>query len=266
MNTEKTEDNQELSASETPFTLSMELPEATEVSQSYHDDEFITNLEDSEQNQDVSETSNNPSDHVTVESNSESSILLDEEREKARGIKDDKGKEFDPSIHVFPPEKTPSGIWKKLPKSKRKNDDGKEVLPTVTNATIKRSAEKAANLYDTAHILAFGEDGKADAKQLGKLSESFERFFQEKGAIDLPPHLDLIVTCISHSTEVCKRPTVTERIKGKLAIWTVKRQFKKLLKSEQITEAQFAEAKGHLAQGMEHFTKWQDSLRGKNNA
>ena len=268
MKTDKTQENQVVSESESPIKLSMELPEVSEVSTEYHDDEFLANSEKPEENQGVTDNNENKSDTVIGEKNSgssDSTIVLDEEREKVRGIKDDKGKAYDPALHVFPPEKTPSGIWKKLPKSQRGvNKEGKETLPTKTNASVRKSAEKFAQLYDSAHILFFGEDGKADTKQISKLSDSFERYFQEAGSIDLPPHLDVLFTCVTHSTEICKRPTVTERIKGKLAVWAVKKQLKKAFKNEQISEGQFAEAKAHLSQGVEHFNRWQNSLRNIN--
>ncbi len=240
------------------FSLSIDLPEVSEVDESnYHDSEYgsITesNADDSAENEQKSDT--------VIGENNPNAVALHEERERSRGIKDDKGREYDPSLHVFPPEKTASGIWKKIPKSQRVvNDSGEVILPTQSNASIKRQAEKVAGWYDNLHLMLFGAEAKATNEQLADLSKSFESYLQESGGIELPPYLDVLFTCVTHSTEVVKRPSVFERLQGRLACWTIKRQFKKLLKEKKISQGQFDQAAHYLSQGLTAFNSWQQSM------
>lgn len=195
-----------------------DLPEITAESESYHDAEIIN----SEIDNDDDESFNGDSDELATSqdsvesvSNSESPIYMEDEREKSRGILDDKNKPFDPSVHAYPPEKTPSGIWRKLSKSKREKIDpenGKTILATQSNLSCTRDAEKSSHFYDTVHVLAFGKDAKGTDEQLKALKDSFERFYQENGSLDIPPHWELALTCLDHTTEIIKRPSIFERV------------------------------------------------------
>ena len=199
-----------------------ELPQVTEQSQEYHDSEINDIGKNTSFNDSGDEShSQNHDENSGLETSSESPIFMEDEREKSRGIKDDKGKPYDPAMHVFPPEKTPSGIWKKLPKSQREKKDvetGKTILPADTNIKCRRDAEKSAHFYDTIHVMLFGEEGKAKNEQLAALTDSFERFYQENGALNIPPHWELAVTCLDHTTEIVKRPSIFERVQ----VWGIK--------------------------------------------
>ena len=194
-----------------------DLPEVSTQSEAYHDDEEISINEESLGDSVDAESSPENGTENSAESvhSAESPIYMENEREKSRGIKDEKGKPFDPSMHNFPPEKTASGIWKKLPKSKREKVDpenGKTILPADTNIKCLRDAEKSARFYDTAHVMLFGAEAKGDKNQISALTESFEKFYQENGAVEIPAHWELAITCLDHTTEIIKRPTIFERV------------------------------------------------------
>lgn len=217
----KNEDqNIEISNHENFDILNFETPEISSQSEAYHDSDELAKISDSAalpgQESADSDTDDIERDAVTLSRNDEAATFLEDEREKARGLLDDKEKPYDPAMHVFPPEKTPSGIWKKLPKSQREKKDpetGKTVLPTKTNLSCRRDAEKSARFYDTIHCVVFGAEAKATSEQVGALTDSFERFYQENGAIEIPPHVELALTCLDHTTEIIKRPSVTEKFK-----------------------------------------------------
>lgn len=133
--------------------------------------------------------------------------------ESVRGLKDDKGVGFDPTLHIYPPEKTPSGRWKKIPKSKREKmvkEDGAEVEP---NEAIRLNAQKAAQLYALAHTIPFGQNGLPETSaDLNILTDSFERYLVETGNVDIPPHLDALLSMGIYTQGIATRPTNMKRI------------------------------------------------------
>jgi hypothetical protein len=242
---EKSENLETENPQNSDFGLSVELPEVTDTSTDYHDDEF---LQTSENDAEASDTESpeagalSDSDESSQSPDSGTQYTAEDDREKWRGVEDDKGKPYDPSQHIYPPEKTATGRWKKIPKSQRvKNDEGKEVLPTHSNITCRRDAEKAARFYDTIHCVIFGKDGKATKEQETALTDSFEKYFQENGALDLPPSVELGMTCLDHTTEIIKRPSIFERVQ----MWGVKLYLKfKGVKLEKVAEQNKDENQG----------------------
>lgn len=133
-----------------------------------------------------------------------------DEAEKYRGTPDDKGKPYDPMIHVFPPEKTATGRWKKIPKSKLAD----KVKETEPNISYRREAEKMANLYAAIHQIPFGNDGKPTSRDdLLPLVDSWERYMMENGKTEIPAGLDLAITSGLYTFEICQREPNRKKLK-----------------------------------------------------
>lgn len=135
-----------------------------------------------------------------------------DDAEKHRGTLDDKGGAFDPALHAIPPEKTPSGRWKRIPKAlrdKSKNSDEPKIEP---NATSRMEAQKIAILYGTLHTIPFGAGGAITREEILPLVDSVERYFNEHGIIQTPPGIDLALSMAVYSMAVAQRSTNLEKV------------------------------------------------------
>lgn len=138
------------------------------------------------------------------------------------GRLDDTGKSFDPLIHSSPPEKTPTGRWKKKPKAKLAK---KEQIND-----IRAEAQKVAFIYAGLHVLVFGESGAIDEDGVVSLTNSYERYMAEKGIVSMPPAIDVALASVIYTAGVVSRPENKPKAKAFLSsAWaSIKDQLKKL--------------------------------------
>jgi hypothetical protein len=143
--------------------------------------------------------------------------------DKYRGMLDSSGNSYDPERHLYPPEKTRTGRWRKLPRAQlaQKAAEGGEA-PGETAANIRGEAQKLATLYATAHLIPFGSGGAIKSPELVPLIDAYERFMLVHGVIETPPGLDAALTSFTYSATVAQRPGNIERVKnwgGRLWQW-----------------------------------------------
>lgn len=174
-----------------------ELPPVTDVQDDYIDDDV------SNDNSDIGE---NPigdnAENIGENPQSNSNLEYD-------GLFDDKGRAFDSDIHTTPPEKTPSGIWKKKKKSERVPlYDGQE---SISNAL---EAQKYAQIYANLHTIPFGLDGLPDnPAELLPLVNSLEKLFNEIGVVELPVWFDVALSGGLYTQNICVKETNIEKTK-----------------------------------------------------
>ena len=130
-----------------------------------------------------------------------------------RGMLDDKGVSFDPTIHTAPPEKTPSGRWKRIPKNQREKISSGDV-EIEPNASNRKEAQKAALMYASLHGLIFPEDCAPNPDNLTSLIDSVEQYYNENGAIELPAGVNLAMAAGMYSQEIATRPTNLQKVKN----------------------------------------------------
>lgn len=146
-----------------------------------------------------------------------------------RGTPDDKGKPFDPTLHVFPPEKTATGRWKKIPKSERPERSDAEQMATP-NAAYRREAAKVATMYAQLHTLALGPDaGILSEQDLVPMIDAWEAKYNEDGLKQMSPNLQIALTSFLYTLGVTQRPTIKERLTN---LWYKLRKKKKPQKPE----------------------------------
>lgn len=131
--------------------------------------------------------------------------------EAYRGMLDDKGVGFDPSIHSAPPEKTPSGRWKRIPKREREQRDGNETTKIEPNAAAAIEAQKMASLYGALHAIPFGSGAVIEKTEIIILADSIERYFNANGITQTPPGLDVALSAGLYSLGVSQRPSNVEK-------------------------------------------------------
>ena len=151
------------------------------------------------------------------------------------GRLDDKGRPFDPNIHVSPAEKTPTGRWRKKPREK--------IAKKELDTDIRAEAQKIAFLYAGLHVMIFGEDGAIDESGVVSLTNSYERLMAEKGIIQTPPILDVILASAIYTSSIIMRPNNAKKTKGffiglwtKLKLWLSKAKIKPKMKKETVKE------------------------------
>lgn len=196
--------------------LAMELPPVSEKIV-YHDDdkgEIIDVGDDAADNHNFDESAEEPTNEY-------------------RGLKDDKGIAFDPTLHSAPPEKTPSGRWKKIPKREREKlaGSGVDIEP---NATNRMEAQKAASIYASLHGLPFPTDCAPNPDNFKMLTDSIEQYYNENGAIELSAGLNLLLSCGMYTQEVATRQSNLDKVKNwvkKGSEWFKNRKAKKTVKN-----------------------------------
>jgi len=129
-----------------------------------------------------------------------------------RGLLDEKGAPFDPSLHKSPPEKTAGGKWKRIPKREREQTQESGEIPEA-NATNRMEAQKAALVYAGLHGAIFPQDCKPSSEHLNMLTDSIEQYFNENGAIEMPAGLNVALAMGMYSQEIATRPTNFEKLK-----------------------------------------------------
>lgn len=150
------------------------------------------------------------------------------------GRLDDKGRPFDPNIHISPAEKTPTGRWRKKPKDR--------INKKETVSDIRAEAQKLAFLYAGLHVVIFGEDGSIDETGVVSLTNSYERLMAEKGIINTPPVFDVILASIIYTSSIVMRPKNAQKAKGFFAkIWLKIRHYFKKSKPRTKPEPEIAE-------------------------
>lgn len=147
-----------------------------------------------------------------------------------RGLTDDKGNAFDPLIHKSPPEQTPTGRWKRIPKSKQKA----QVDSVESNAAFRKQAQNFAMLYGNAHVTLFHEHGKIDKQALAPLVDSLESYFVEEGLSELSPKAAVLLSMFNYSTVIVSREPNMQKVKRWFSplINKVKSLFGKKVKQE----------------------------------
>lgn len=177
--------------------LKMDLPPVTEKVDDFNDSAETEQTGESEQSPDIS------ADEVNA----------------ARGTLDDKGGAFDPAIHIFPPEKTPGGKWKKKPKAKMpRSDAGAAHAQNTPNASFRREAEAVATNYALLHQLAFGEEaGIKSMSDILPMASAWEAYFAKHGVKEMPPSVAIFITHAAYSMGIVKRPGVAEKFASMLA-------------------------------------------------
>lgn len=166
--------------------------------------------------------------------------------DKYRGMLDDKCGEFDPSLHVAPPEKTPSGRWKRIPKRERKKRDGNADEKIEPNAEAKQEAQKMALIYGALHSIPYGAGGAIEKTEIVVLADSIERYFNANGITQTPPSLDVILSAGLYSLGVSQRPSNIEKTKAyfaRLKKWFVFMFEKRKAKTKPKTETVIPEEK-----------------------
>lgn len=195
-----------------PF-LDMELPPVSEQVV-YHDDDKGEIIDSSDRE---------PDNHNFDE-------LDAEKANDYRGLKDDKGVAFDPSLHSAPPEKTPSGRWKKIPKRERekRTENGEQI---ECNASNRMEAQKAASIYASLHGIPFPTDCAPNPDNFKMLTDSIEQYYNENGAVEMSAGLNLLLSCGMYTQEVATRQTNLDKVKGwfkKCSAWAKNRRDKKV--------------------------------------
>lgn len=177
--------------------LKMDLPPVTEKVDDFNDSAETEQTGESEQTPEVN------ADEVNA----------------ARGTLDDKGGAFDPALHVYPPEKTPGGKWKKKPKAKMpRSDAGAAQAQQTPNSTYRREAEALATNYALVHQLAFGEEaGIKSMADLLPMVSAWEAYFAKKGVREIPPEVAVFITHSAYSMGIVKRPGVAEKFASMMA-------------------------------------------------
>lgn len=161
--------------------------------------------------------------------------------EKVRGTLDKKGAAFDPALHKFPPEQTPAGKWRRIPKSEREKmtsapDDEK----VESNASNRLEAQKMVQLYATLHAPLWGVENVTPSQpHYLSLVDAVETYFNENGSIELPSSLSLILSAGSYTSEIATRKSNMERSKAllKKMINPFKKLFAKKDKSKEAEKA-----------------------------
>lgn len=175
--------------------LSFTLPDITEKEDDYISDEIDDPLNDAVE-----------SDYTT-----EQTTIKEEQKNSYRGQMSESGELFDPTIHKSPPSQTKLGKWRKI--SKTKNNENIE-SGEHQNADYMQEAQKAAILYANLHMIPFGEKGALKSTQdITALSNSFQRYFMEKGLTEIPVGLDVLLTGFNYSSMVCQREGNIEKVK-----------------------------------------------------
>lgn len=135
------------------------------------------------------------------------------EPDDARGTLDKKGNPFDPALHRYPPEMTPTGRWKKRPKKELDNEKENGEPGIDANYKTRLEAQKMAAVYSGMHIAVFGQDGTATPEMQGFLVDGFENFFHHNGAVEIPPGIDLLLVCGTYTGQIVSRPSNWEKCK-----------------------------------------------------
>lgn len=169
--------------------LSFELPEVSEQTSDFIDS-------DEEQAQPENET-------VFTQ------VEEQEETDQFRGLMDEKGNAFDPTIHKTPPEKTPTGRWKRLSKTQKQQTTQKE-----SNAVYAKAAQNAAVSYANLHVSLFGKEGYIEKDALPMLSDALEAYFIENGVEEFDPKWQVLIAAGNYSTIVCTREKNADKLKA----------------------------------------------------
>jgi hypothetical protein len=175
--------------------FTMELPPVTQTDTTYIDGDIPAPISDDN------------FEPEKVEQNSEGA-------ESLRGTLDEKGTAFDPSMHLFPAEKTASGKWRRISKTQREQQSTIEVADN-SNANVRLQAQKAAALYAGAHGLIYGvEAAPTDKAFYVGLVDSLEQYMLINGTVDIPPSLDLALSMGMFTHNVATKPTNIEHTKS----------------------------------------------------
>lgn len=204
MKTEPETDDLEVEAGD---IFAFDLPPVTETETGYLDDEPEASDEE------AGEMSH---DRPGIDGESEAGAAAQPERitgEEYRGTLDEKGGAFDPALHSSPPEKTPSGRWKRIPKALREAGIKKPGSDDIIepNASARLEAQKMALLYGTLHTIPFGAAGAPIKEEVLPLVDSIESFFNTHGIVKSPPGIDLALSMFVYSAGVAQRPTTIEK-------------------------------------------------------
>lgn len=125
--------------------------------------------------------------------------------EALRGTLDDKNGAYDPALHIFPPEKTPAGKWRRIPKKQREKMEQENTAPEP-NASTRLEAQKMAGIYAMAHTLVWGiEDTKPDDQHFLMLVDSIEQHFNENGAVEIPSGINVLLSAGMYTKEIADR-------------------------------------------------------------
>ena len=152
-------------------------------------------------------------------SESETRVVLD--GEQFRGTRSTNGRDsYDPSVHLFPPEETATGRWRKIPGRKRDETrarlaaDGIGALDEMPNAAYRKEAQKYAELYGNSHSLFFGTDGRIESRdELTPMIDAIEGYLSEHGYSSMPAGWSVALTCASYTVGVCTRESNAEKVK-----------------------------------------------------
>lgn len=159
--------------------------------------------------------SGSPGNPDTSNSANNDQFAQDEQARKRaeyRGMLDEKGKQFDPSIHLEPPELTPTGRWKRIPKAKRESMANNEEQ-IEANINYRKEAQKSALIYATLHAIPFPGDSKPQPEVFNGLVDSIERYYMEKCIKESPVEIDLIMSMGIYTQNIVTRPSNWEKTK-----------------------------------------------------
>lgn len=200
--TTKTDGTSEVSATEhledtaNDSILTMELPPVSDIDESY-------------------ESAPEPEPEAETPLVNSTKEETESAADKLRGALDDKGQAYDPAVHSFPAEKTPTGKWKKVSKAKLAEKPAEEIAEQ-SNAAVRLEAQKAAMLYAGIHQGVFGaENGKpSNPAYVAMLIDSFERYMLENGVTKMPAGADALLTMGMFSIDVATKPRNAQKVKG----------------------------------------------------
>lgn len=140
--------------------------------------------------------------------------------EEYRGVKDEKGNPFDPALHVFPPEKTAGGKWRRIPKKERDQrlatgQTSEGVDAPESNAGNRLDAQKMAALYAGVHSTIYGaENARPNPVYFNDLTDSIEQYFNEHGSIELPASVQLVMSAGLYSHEISTRESNIQKTRN----------------------------------------------------
>ncbi|MEG9862954.1 MAG: hypothetical protein V6Z82_06975 [Flavobacteriales bacterium] len=140
--------------------------------------------------------------------------------EEYRGVKDEKGNPFDPALHVFPPEKTAGGKWRRIPKKERDKrlttgQTSEGIEAPESNASNRLDAQKMAAMYAGLHSSIYGvENARPNPAYFNDLTDSIEQYFNEHGSIELPASVQLIMSAGLYSHEISTRESNIQKTRN----------------------------------------------------
>lgn len=133
---------------------------------------------------------------------------------------------FDPALHVYPPEKTARGTWRKLRRGQANNLDALNPSPSEFDDAAAESqpgespAQAAENVCATFFAIApalLGGEWEPTTEERAAVQTALTRYYAANGSIDLPPGLALILAVGTYALPRAMAMPAVQRLYTKAA-------------------------------------------------